>query len=245
MQGDSIVNENVFKQMLGEKGITLDEHQMGQFSTYYEMLTNWNEKINLTAITEKREVYLKHFFDSITPSFYYDFHSVRRLCDVGAGAGFPSLPLKICFPHLHVTIIDSLQKRITFLENIVAALQLDNVTLVHSRAEDAGQHANYRANYDVVTARAVANLAVLSEYCLPLCKKEGVFIALKGASVDNEVVQAERAINLLGGQFIEQQSFVLPLEASERSILWIKKVKNTPAKYPRKPGVPAKKPLNA
>lgn len=229
--------------MLGEKGIILNERQLEQFTMYYELLTEWNEKVNLTAITEKNEVYLKHFFDSITPSFYYDFHSVQRLCDVGAGAGFPSLPLKICFPHLHVTIIDSLQKRITFLENIVEALQLDAVSLVHSRAEDAGQHANHRANYDVVTARAVANLAVLSEYCLPLCKKEGVFIALKGSHVDEEVVQAKKAFDILGGELIEQQSFALPLEESERSILWIKKVKNTPKKYPRKPGIPAKKPL--
>jgi len=237
------MNERSFVNALIQQQISLNEEQLNQFSIYYEMLVEWNEKINLTAITEKNDVYLKHFYDSITPSFYEDFSNIKNICDVGAGAGFPSLPLKICFPHLHVTIIDSLQKRILFLQQLVDQLQLTNVELVHSRAEDAGQNKNLREQYDIVTARAVARMSVLSEYCLPLSRKGGCFIALKGANASEELADSEKAIHILGGKLNRQETFKLPKEESERSLIWIEKVKHTPKKYPRKAGTPNRSPL--
>lgn len=238
------MDENLFKTTLESKGITLSDEQLQQFDLYYQLLIEWNEKVNLTAITEKEEVYLKHFFDSITPSFYYNIQQTVTVCDIGAGAGFPSIPLKICFPHLHITIVDSLNKRINFLEKLVDTLKLDHVNLVHARAEDYGQRKEARAQYDLVTARAVARMSVLSEYCLPLCKKDGIFIALKGASSTEELTAAKKAITLLGGEFVEEHRFNLPIEESERSIVITKKIKNTPKGYPRKAGTPAKSPIS-
>lgn len=238
------MDEKLFTTTLEARGITLSEEQLNQFNVYYQLLIEWNEKVNLTAITDKAEVYLKHFFDSISPSFYYDLDQTVTVCDIGAGAGFPSIPLKICFPHLHITIVDSLKKRIHFLENLVTTLNLDHVQLVHARAEDYGQRKEARSHYDLVTARAVARMSVLSEYCLPLCKKDGVFIALKGASSTEELTAAKKAITLLGGEFIADHQFNLPIEESERSIVVTKKVKNTPKKYPRKAGTPAKSPIS-
>src|SRR5690625_5128548 len=237
------MNVEDFKDTLLKGNIKLTDRQLEQFARYYEMLVEWNEKVNLTAITDKNEVYLKHFYDSVTPALYDDFTNVNTICDVGAGAGFPSLPLKICYPHLKVTIIDSLQKRIHFLEQLVDQLQLTNVYLVHSRAEDAGQQRKYREQFDVVTARAVARMSVLSEYCLPFSKKGGHFIALKGSSVAEELSDAKNAIKTLGGEVSKVESFHLPKEKSERSIVWIEKVKNTPKKYPRQAGIPNRKPI--
>lgn len=165
---------------LSEHGIELTETQKEQFQTYYQLLVEWNEKMNLTSITEEHDVYLKHFYDSITPSFYYDFNGELSICDVGAGAGFPSIPLKIVFPELKVTIVDSLNKRIQFLNHLAAELGLQDVSFVHDRAESYGKGA-YRESYNIVTARAVARLTVLSELCLPLVKKGGQFIALKSS----------------------------------------------------------------
>lgn len=238
-----MMKEQQFKEKLSKNNITLSDQQMKQFSTYYEMLVEWNEKVNLTAITEKNEVYLKHFYDSITPSFFEDFSKVESICDVGAGAGFPSLPLKICFPHLQVTIIDSLQKRINFLQELIESLQLTNVELVHSRAEDAGQEQAYREQFDVVTARAVARMSVLSEYCLPFACIGGKFIALKGANAQEELQDADKAIKTLGGKVIKEESFHLPKEKGERSIIWIEKVNSIPNKYPRQAGTPNRKPI--
>lgn len=239
-----IMDEIMFKNTIEAEGITLNNTQLQQFSQYYELLIEWNEKVNLTAITDKSEVYLKHFFDSITTSFYYDFSNVNTICDIGAGAGFPSIPLKIAYPHLQITIVDSLKKRIHFLEKLVDTLELDGVNLVHARAEDFGQNKESRASFDIVTARAVARMSVLSEYCLPLCKQGGFFIALKGASSAEELHAAKKAIKLLGGEFKKEHQFALPIEKSERAIIITKKVKNTPKKYPRKPGMPAKQPLS-
>lgn len=237
------MNENSFHQTLDEKGITLTSEQLEQFKLYYDMLIEWNKKMNLTAITEKGDVFLKHFYDSVTPSFYVDIQDVHTICDVGAGAGFPSIPLKICFPHLQITIVDSLKKRIHFLEQLTEKLKLSDVYLVHSRAEEFGQMKQYRESFDIVTARAVANLTVLCEYCIPLCKINGLFLALKGANVDEEINEAKKAINVLGGELATTHSFTLPVEASERSIVVIKKVQKTRKKYPRKPGTPAKFPI--
>lgn len=237
------MNIEEFTSSLAEKGISLSDRQLEQFELYHQMLVEWNEKMNLTSITEKKEVYLKHFYDSITAAFYINFEKVTTLCDVGAGAGFPSLPVKICFPHLHVTIVDSLNKRITFLENLAGALQLEHTTFVHDRAETFGQRKDVRESFDLVTARAVARLSVLSELCLPLVKKNGVFAALKAAAADEELKAGQKAIKVLGGELEQVHSFTLPVEESERNIMLIRKMKSTPKKYPRKPGTPNKSPI--
>lgn len=236
------MKETQFVQKLQEKGFTITEKQQKQFAIYYETLVEWNKLMNLTAVTEKEEVYLKHFFDSITPSFYYDFTKVQSICDVGAGAGFPSIPLKIMFPHLEVTIVDSLNKRINFLNHLSAELDLTNVRFIHDRAETFGK-GEYRESFDVVTARAVARLSVLSELCLPLVKKGGHFIALKGAQGEIEVEEGLFAISILGGEVIHNHPLTLPEEDSMRYILDIEKKRQTPKKYPRKPGTPNKEPL--
>lgn len=237
------MNPQKFTQYLAEQDIVLTEKQLDQFAIYYQTLIEWNEKVNLTAITDQDEVYLKHFYDSLTPSFYYPFQKQLHICDVGSGAGFPSIPLKICFPQIHVSIVDSLQKRIDFLQTLVDRLQLNNVHLFHSRAEDFGQNKTYRESYDVVLARAVARMSVLSEYCLPLVKKDGMFIAMKGARGEAELSDANKAITVLGGKIDKLKTFNLPKENSERSLIFIEKVKNTPKKYPRKAGVPNKQPI--
>ena len=238
------MNIEQFQSELSKQQINLSDKQLEQFERYYELLIEWNKKMNLTAITEKDEVYLKHFYDSLTAGFYFDFSRESvSLCDVGAGAGFPSIPLKIVYPHLKVAIVDSLKKRITFLQELVQELKLDHVELYHDRAETFGRKGKHREAYDVVTARAVANLTVLSEYCLPLAKPGGSFIALKGASGVQEYEEAKRAITRLGGQLQYIHEFTLPIEKSERTIIIVAKEKSTPKKYPRKPGIPARNPL--
>ncbi|MCD8881498.1 16S rRNA (guanine(527)-N(7))-methyltransferase RsmG [Mammaliicoccus sciuri] len=237
------MNEQTFIDTLKESGITLTDKQIKQFGTYFEMLVEWNEKINLTAVTEKEEVYLKHFFDSVTPSFYIDFNEIETICDVGAGAGFPSIPLKIVYPHLQITIVDSLNKRIKFLNELAASLDLDKVNFVHDRAETFGKSQQYRESFDLVTARAVARLSVLSELCLPLVKKGCQFVALKGSQGNEELEDAQFAISVLGGEVKTVNEFTLPLEESMRQIITIDKLRQTPKKYPRKPGTPNKEPL--
>nr|MDH3175588.1 16S rRNA (guanine(527)-N(7))-methyltransferase RsmG [Bacillus pumilus] len=238
------MNIEQFTAALEEKGMTLSPVQLEQFETYFRMLVEWNEKMNLTSITEKEEVYLKHFYDSISASFFIDFHKLTTICDIGVGVfGFPSIPLKICFPHLHVTIVDSLQKRITFLNELAKGLNLQDTTFYHDRAETFGQRKEKRESYDLVTARAVARLSVLSELCLPLVKKEGLFVALKASAADEEMQAGKKAVTVLGGEVVEKHSFVLPLEESERNIIVIEKKKQTPKKYPRKPGTPNKSPI--
>ncbi|MGM0853663.1 MAG: 16S rRNA (guanine(527)-N(7))-methyltransferase RsmG [Bacillota bacterium] len=237
------MNVNEFQSMLEEKGVSLSPQQLNQFERYYELLVEWNEKMNLTAITEKEDVYLKHFYDSISAAFYVDFSQITTLCDVGAGAGFPSIPLKICFPHLHISIVDSLNKRITFLNHLSDELGLENTNFYHDRAETFGKNKAHREKYDMVTARAVARMSVLSELCLPLVKKGGLFVAMKASNVKEELSNAKKAIGMLGGQTDKMYSFVLPEEESERNIVKIDKVKETPNKYPRKPGTPNKLPL--
>lgn len=236
------MTEQEFIDALAGKGIELTQEQLGQFKTYYEMLVEWNKKINLTAVTEKDEVYLKHFYDSLTPLFHINLDENASLCDVGAGAGFPGIPLKIVRPDLKITIVDSLNKRVRFLNQLTAELKLDKIHLVHDRAEMFGTH-DGRHMFDVVTARAVAQLNVLSELCLPLLTTGGHFIVLKGRKGLDELGKSEFALDLLGGEVSETYSFMLPEEDSERHILDIKKKHRTPGKYPRKPGTPNKSPL--
>ena len=239
------MNIDQFVSALEKYHIQLTEKQLTQFNRYFELLVEWNEKMNLTAITEKEEVYLKHFFDSVTAGFYYDFNRPISVCDVGAGAGFPSIPLKIIFPQIQVTIVDSLNKRITFLNELAKELGLEETYFYHDRAETFGQNKAFREQFDVVTARAVARLSVLSELCLPLVKEGGQFVALKAANADEEVKVAKRGVNLLGGEIEKVHAFTLPLEESERNVIIINKVKKTPEKYPRKPGTPNKSPLES
>ncbi|GGJ56381.1 16S rRNA (guanine(527)-N(7))-methyltransferase RsmG [Virgibacillus salexigens] len=237
------MNPEQFVQALQQKGISLDERQQEQFAIYYRTLIEWNEKINLTGLTKENDVYLKHFYDSISAAFYYDFTHARTICDVGAGAGFPSIPLKICFPHLQVTIVDSLKKRIGFLNQLATDLDLKEVAFYHDRAENFGKNRQFRESFDVVTARAVARMSVLSELCLPLTEKNGVFLAMKGSKASEEVKQGEVAIGELGGKIFAMHTFTLPEEASERSIIEVIKMRKTPKKYPRKAGLPNKEPI--
>ena len=237
------MNEEQFIQELEAKGISLTPQQIKQFQLYFKTLVEWNEKINLTGLTDKEDVYLKHFFDSITPAFYYDFSTKAQICDVGAGAGFPSIPLKICFPQLKVTIVDSLKKRIGFLNELASILELTDVEFHHDRAENVGKNKQKRESFDVVTARAVARMSVLSELCMPLVKKNGIFIAMKGSKALEEISVSKKAIRLLGGEVKRVETFILPKEESERSIIIVDKKQKTPKKYPRKAGTPAKNPI--
>lgn len=235
------MNKIEFYSNLESNGITLSDLQKQQLEKYYELVVYWNERINLTAITEEDEFYTKHFYDSIATSFYFDFKDVKTICDVGSGAGFPSIPLKIVYPHLEVTIVDSLNKRIKFLNLLAEELGLENYNFVHSRAEDFGQNKEYRESFDVVTARAVARLNVLAEFCIPLVKKSGYFLSLKAQKSDEEKLEADKAIKLLGAKLEDDSEFYI--DGDERHILKIKKTKETPNKYPRKAGTPLKNPI--
>lgn len=237
-----------FKAALAQKGIELSPKQLEQFEIYYEFLVATNENVNLTAITAKDEVYLKHFYDSLLPAL--EIKDLQKeawtLCDVGAGAGFPSLPLKIVFPQLKVTIVDSLNKRIKFLNDLAAKLELEDVSFYHARAEEfASKKSTFRESFDIVTARAVARLSVLSEFCLPLTKVGGRFIALKAQKAAEELADGRYAIKTLGGKLQADIKTTLPKSEEKRHLLVIAKVKETPKKYPRKPGTPAKQPLEA
>ncbi|MCI1925905.1 MAG: 16S rRNA (guanine(527)-N(7))-methyltransferase RsmG [[Lactobacillus] timonensis] len=239
------MNPEQFQMALAQHQVALTDHQLNQFEEYYRLLVATNKHVNLTAITDEQEVYLKHFYDSLTGAFV--FSKIREplsLCDIGAGAGFPSLPLKIAFPQLRVTIVDSLNKRINFLQDLVDKLGLDNVTLIHARAEDfANAKSKHREKFDVVTARAVANLTVLSELCLPAVRVGGCFLAYKGRGGQEELTAAKGAITKLGGQLEQSAELTLPKSDDDRQLIIIKKVKETPKRYPRRPGIPAKKPF--
>ena len=221
-------------------GITLSDTQINQFVQYYELLTETNKVMNLTALTEPKDVAVKHFIDSL---FAYDpaMHNAT-VADVGTGAGFPGVPLKIFDPTIKLTLLDSLAKRLKFLDTLTAELGLQNVTTVHARAEDAGKDKNLREQFDFVTARAVARLNVLAEFCLPLVKVGGKFIAMKGDAQD-EIAEAENAIKLLGGKIIEIKNIKLPNLDDKRTLVIIEKIKTTPNKYPRKAGTATKEPL--
>ena len=235
--------ESLFQANLIEHGIELSEHQLAQFKLYYELLVEWNEKMNLTAITDQEEVYLKHFFDSLTASFHFDFSQPLTVCDVGAGAGFPSIPLKIVYPHLQMTIVDSLKKRVTFLNHLADELNLTEIAFYHDRAENFGKNKKFRESFDAVLSRAVARSSVLSELCLPLVKVGGDLIMMNGANFQEEKKASEAAVEVLGGDWRNIHEFLLPIENSERNIAIIHKKRKTPAKYPRKAGLPNKEPI--
>ncbi|WP_283621081.1 16S rRNA (guanine(527)-N(7))-methyltransferase RsmG [Limosilactobacillus avium] len=240
------MNPEQFQMALADQGITINDKQMAQFELYYQLLVTTNRQVNLTRITEKNDVYLKHFYDSITGALAEPRLQTEELtlCDIGAGAGFPSLPLKIAFPQLKVTIVDSLNKRINFLQELVNRLGLRGVTLIHDRAETfSNKKSQHREAYDIVTARAVARLAVLSELCLPAVKVGGEMLAYKASAADDELAAAQVAIKKLGGRVQKEVSLNLPRTDEQRKIIIIAKAAATPAKYPRRPGLPNKKPL--
>ncbi|MFI3614639.1 16S rRNA (guanine(527)-N(7))-methyltransferase RsmG [Streptococcus uberis] len=233
----------VFYKALEDFDIHLNDFQKEQFDIYFQTLVEWNDKINLTAITEKNDVYLKHFYDSIAPILHgYIKNEPIKLLDIGAGAGFPSIPMKIIYPQLDITIIDSLNKRITFLKQLSEVLHLEGVHFFHGRAEDFGQDINFRAQFDIVTARAVARMQILSELTIPFLKLNGKLIALKAQAVDQELTDAQNALKLLFSQVIENNHYQLP-NGDSRYITIVEKKKETPRKYPRKAGTPNKKPL--
>ncbi len=232
-----------FTQLMEEKGITVSPRQLEQFDTYHRLLAEWNERMNLTGITERDAVYEKHFYDSISLSFFVNINEAGSLADIGSGAGFPSIPLKICFPHLKVVIVDSLNKRIQFLSHLVEQLGLTDVECVHGRAEDLARLPKHRDQYDIVTARAVARLNVLNEFCLPFVRKHGTFAAMKGSQSGEEVREAAASLRELKGKIRAEHDFKLPYEQSERHIVLIEKRDSTPKKYPRKAGTPIKQPI--
>ena len=232
-----------FYNLLAEQNLPLSDQQKKQFERYFELLVEWNEKINLTAITDKEEVYLKHFYDSSAPILQGLIpNETIKLLDIGAGAGFPSLPMKILYPQLDVTIIDSLNKRINFLQLLAQELDLDGVHFYHGRAEDLAQDKNFRAQYDFVTARAVARMQVLSELTIPYLKVGGKLLALKASNAPEELLEAKNALNLLFSKVEDNLSYDLP-NGDPRYITVVEKKKETPNKYPRKPGIPNKRPL--
>ena len=233
--------EQFYKKVEEKTNIVLSDIQKKQYEKYFELVVEWNQKINLTAITEEEEFYTKHFFDSISLAFFKDYSNIESICDVGSGAGFPSIPLKILYPNLKVTIVDSLNKRIKFLNLVKEELGLVDCNFVHARAEEFGQNKEYRESFEIVTARAVARLNVLAELCLPLVKKDGYFLSLKSQKAEEETKEAINAIKLLGGKLEKDLEFAI--EGEERHILEIRKAKETPNKYPRKAGTPNKKPL--
>lgn len=232
-----------FEKDCKELGVVLSKEQIGQFLTYYEMLVEWNKVMNLTAITEYDEVMKKHFVDSISLCKTYDVSQNASVIDVGTGAGFPGLVLKIAFPNLQVTLLDSLNKRINFLNEVIASLGLTGVQTIHGRAEDYAKPGKCREQYDLCVSRAVANLSTLSEYCLPFVKVGGKFISYKSEKITEEMNAAQHAIQLLGGKMDGQVEFILPESDIYRNLFMISKEKSTPAKYPRKAGLPSKEPL--
>ncbi len=232
--------EYIKEQFLGA-GMSLTDEQAAQFEQYYELLIETNRVMNLTAITEFAEVVEKHFVDSTLPSRYFDFSSVNNLIDVGTGAGFPGIPLKILYPHLQVTLLDSLCKRITFLQKVVDTLRLSDMELIHGRAEEFGRNQEYREQYDVSVSRAVANLSTLAEYCTPFIKVGGVFLSYKSETVDEELERAKPAIKLLGCKTKKVEKF--SLKEAGRSLILIERIERLQKKYPRKAGIPAKQPL--
>lgn len=234
---------NVLTEKVKELSIVLNDKQIQQFEQYYNILVEWNKVMNLTAITEYEEVVEKHFLDSLTIVNAIHVKKIETLIDVGTGAGFPGIPLKIAFPHLKVTLLDSLNKRIKFLNEVINLLELNDIKAIHGRAEDYAKQPEYREQYDICVSRAVANLATLSEYCLPYVKVDGLFVPYKSGEIDEELKSSEKAVSILGGKVEEVVKFQLPGTDIGRSFVKIHKIKETKKKYPRKAGMPTKEPL--
>lgn len=236
-------NFDKFKKILQEWNITLSDEQEWQFSTFYEMLVEKNKVMNLTAITEFDEVIEKHFLDSVSLGAVLGLKKELKVLDMGTGAGFPGIPLKIIYPDLQITLADSLNKRVTFLNEVIEALKLNGIEAIHARAEELARNAAYREQYDLCVSRAVANLSTLSEYCLPFVALNGMFVPYKSGEIEEEVEAAKKAIFLLGGELKQVHQFSFGENDLHRSFVLIEKKKKTPKTYPRKAGTPAKQPL--
>lgn len=230
---------------LSELGLLLKQEQINQFYQYYQLLMEWNKVMNLTAITEMEDVITKHFLDSICLGKIIDQLNTAAfsLIDVGSGAGFPGIPLKIAFPGLTITLLDSLNKRVKFLNEVISQVNLDKIDAIHGRAEDYGRNPKYREQFDYCVSRAVANIATLSEYCVPFTKIGGYFVSYKSGTVDEELENGKKAISILGGSLEKVVKFQLAGSNADRSFIVIKKLKKTAGKYPRKAGLPGKEPL--
>ncbi len=238
----------IFKSGLNELNIELSDKQIEQFIQYYEYLVEKNKVMNLTAITEFEEVIVKHFIDSLSLIKAVDlsrYSNEVKIIDIGTGAGFPGIPLKIVYPQVNIILLDSLNKRITFLNEVIDMLGLDGILAVHGRSEDLGVHPDYREKFDFCVSRAVANLSVLSEFCIPFVKVGGQFISYKAGDSDEEIKDGEFAVNLLGGKIKEEILFTIPNSDINRKFVVINKVKNTGKKYPRKAGTPSKNPIKS
>lgn len=235
----------LMEQGLHEFSIELSEKQINQFYKYYELLLQWNKVMNLTAITELEEVVMKHFIDSLALVKIVDRENINEMqvLDVGTGAGFPGIPLKIVFPHMNIILLDSLNKRIKFLFDVIEKLELTYISAIHGRAEDYGKNVEYREKFDLCISRAVANLSTLAEYCMPFVKIGGYFVSYKSVGVVEEIEQAKGALKILGGKIDKITEFVLPESDLERMLIKIEKVEKTSKKYPRKAGLPGKEPL--
>lgn len=235
--------DSILDKKLRDIGIELNSGQLEKFDKYYELLIEWNKVMNLTGITEYEEVIEKHFVDSLALVKVCDLNDIHTLIDVGTGAGFPGIPLKIAFPHIRVTLLDSLNKRIKFLNHVINELELKDVCTIHGRAEDYARQEEYRESYDLGVSRAVANLATLSEYCLPYVRTGGSFISYKSGDIDEEMKDSGKAVQVLSGRVEDVVKFQLPGTDIHRSFVKINKVKKCSMKYPRKAGLPGKEPI--
>lgn len=238
--------KDILKEEINKIGIQLDDEQMNQFLKYYDLLTEWNRFMNLTAITDYKEVIQKHFVDSLSIIKAIDIKYLQKdkyLIDIGTGAGFPGIPIKIVFPKLKITLLDSLNKRIKFLNEVIGGLKLKDIEAIHGRAEDYARQEKYREQYDVCVSRAVANLSTLSEYSLPFVKTGGYFISYKAENIEEEIKNSKNAVTLLGGNIDKIVRFNLPDTDIKRAFIIIRKEKPTSKKYPRKSGIPSKEPL--
>lgn len=240
---DNKCDLTILQDGLSELGISLDETQIDQFVQYYELLIEWNSFMNLTAIVDWKDVCIKHFIDSLSLCRALDCTGQLSVIDIGTGAGFPGIPLKIAFPQLKITLLDSLGKRIKFLHEVTERLGLETIEAVHGRAEDFAKPGMLREQFDLCVSRAVAHLSTLSEYCLPYVRVDGFFVSYKSEKVSDEMQEAQRAITMLGGTIYAQKELILPNSDIYRNLFMIKKNCSTPKKYPRKAGLPSKEPL--